>query len=156
MRFKRLNVCIVFSFVSFVWDFGDGTTPVEGQNVSHVFANAGEYVITLYAYGNSECPGTDTTLSAVTVIQPDPIESLFTVQQIEACDLLHIQTDNLSTGPDLDYAWYIDGEMIAGTENISEYLTQPGTYSITLEISEPVCDQIDDYTEDVLVINQIV
>ncbi|MFM9984920.1 MAG: PKD domain-containing protein [Flavobacteriales bacterium] len=141
--------------VSFVWDFGDGTLPVEGQNVSHVFANAGEYVVTLYAYGNSECPGTDTTFSAVTVIQPDPIESFFIVQQIEACELLHIETDNQSTGADLDYTWYIDGEMIAGTENISDYLDLPGTYTITLEISEPVCDQVDDFSDEVVVIDQI-
>jgi gliding motility-associated-like protein len=141
--------------VSFVWDFGDGSLPVEGQNVTHEYANAGEFVVTLYAFGNAECSGADTTFSVVNVIQPDPIESLFTVQQIEACELLHIETDNLSTGPDLEYAWYINDEFVAGTENISEYLGQPGVYAVTLEISEPVCDQTADYTQDVQVIDQI-
>jgi PKD repeat protein len=141
--------------VSFVWDFGNGLLPVEGQNVTHEYANAGEFVVTLYAFGNAECLGTDTTFSVVNVIQPNPIESLFTVQQIEACELLHIKMDNLSTGPDLEYAWYINNEFVAGTESISEYLSQPGVYSVTLKISEPVCNQIYEYTKDVQVIDQI-
>ena len=141
--------------VSFIWDFGDGSPQVGGENVTHLYAESGEYEVTLYALGNSECPGQDTTTSIVTVIQPDDIESLFMVQQIEACDLMHIITENMSTGNDLEYAWYIDGEFIAGTENIGEYLPQPGTYEVSLEITEPVCDQTAEYNTEILVINQI-
>ncbi len=141
--------------VTFQWDFGDGSILQTGQNVSHIYAEPGDYTVTLYALGNTECPGADTTTSAVSVIDPAPIDALFTVQQIDACALMHIATDNQSIGPNLTYSWTVDGVDGGGLENLSMFLTEPGLHTITLEISEATCDQQDDVTQIVEVINEI-
>jgi gliding motility-associated-like protein len=141
--------------ITFTWDFGDGSPLATGQNVSHTYDVAGEFVVTLYAEGNNECPGADTTFSNVLVVSPNPIESLFSVAQTDQCALLQITTDNQSTGDNLTYQWSIDGVPVTSNEDFVEELDAPGAHTITLEIFEEVCDQTDEFVQEVTVINEI-
>jgi PKD repeat protein len=47
------------------WNFGDGTSPVSGANVNHVFANAGTYTVALSATDKDGGVGTKTASFAV-------------------------------------------------------------------------------------------
>ncbi|MDZ4750146.1 MAG: PKD domain-containing protein [Flavobacteriales bacterium] len=141
--------------ISYTWDFGDGSPLQTGQNASHLYSDPGEFVVTLYAMGNDDCPGADTTFSNVVVVEPIPIESIFSVLQTDACALLEITTDNQSVGPNLDYQWAIDGIPLASTENISTNLTEPGLHTISLTIFEEACEQSDVSEELIILIDQI-
>jgi gliding motility-associated-like protein len=105
--------------------------------------------------GNDECPGVDTTYSQVVVVAPIPIESMFTVAQTGACELLAFEANNESLGENLTYQWSLDGLPLATTEDFSGDVNEPGTYQITLTIFEEACDQTDEYTQDVVLIDQI-
>jgi gliding motility-associated-like protein len=141
--------------ITFTWDFGDGSPLQTGLNVSHTYETAGEYIVTLFVEGNDECPGADTTSSEVVVMTPNPIESLFTVSQTDECSLLLISTDNQSTGDNLTYQWSIDDIPVSTNENLQEDLDAAGIHTITLVITDNVCDQTDEFIQDVSVIDEI-
>jgi PKD repeat protein len=43
---------------SFAWSFGDGSSPATGRTVSHTYAKAGNYTVTLTVTDNAGVPGT--------------------------------------------------------------------------------------------------
>ena len=54
------------------WDFGDDTAPGIGQNVTHTYAEAGTYQVTLTVTAeNGTCPG-DTTQTVIVNAMPQP------------------------------------------------------------------------------------
>lgn len=60
---------------SYLWDFGDGTQLATNEfttNVSHQYATAGEYVVTLIGYG---CNGSNDTLTALVTIPEIPTDT---------------------------------------------------------------------------------
>ncbi len=53
------------------WDFGDGTSVMDAVNVSHAWAETGEYAVVLTAY-NDSCPTGVSATSTVSVVEPAP------------------------------------------------------------------------------------
>ena len=58
------------SIVNYEWDFDDGTGPISGNNVSHVFANAGQYDIKLIVTDVNGCKDTLIRPNYITVNGP--------------------------------------------------------------------------------------
>lgn len=52
--------------ISFIWDFGDGTTSTE-DNPQHLYANTGTYTVRLRAFDSSSCNKVDSTSFTITV-----------------------------------------------------------------------------------------
>ncbi|MDZ4823310.1 MAG: PKD domain-containing protein [Flavobacteriales bacterium] len=141
--------------VTFTWDFGDGSPLVAGTNVSHLYNEPGIFNVTLYAAGNTDCPGADTAYSVVEIIEQQIIEALFSLNQIGACEEMTIEAINQSTGQGLDYLWdFGDGET-ATEENPTHWYNEPGTYVITLTISAEACDLEDEYQLPVVVLDEL-
>lgn len=139
----------------FTWDFGDGTPPVVGNNVDHIYDTPGIYTVTLTAEGTGDCEGTSTDEIQVEVIEGPYINPNFLVEQIDDCELKMVQIEDLSEGEDIDYWWDMgDGANYSG-QNPSHTYDTPGTYVITLTISEPICDQDLNFTQEVTVIEAL-
>ena len=58
------------AIVNYEWDFDDGTGPISGNNVSHVFANAGQYDIKLIVTDVNGCKDTLIRPNYITVNGP--------------------------------------------------------------------------------------
>jgi gliding motility-associated-like protein len=52
--------------ISFIWDFGDGTTSTE-DNPTHLYQNTGVYTVRLRAFDSSSCNKVDSTSFMITV-----------------------------------------------------------------------------------------
>lgn len=139
---------------TFTWDFGDGSAPLEGVQAEHVYTEPGEYTVTLTVEGLGNCGGTDVTTTTVNVLETPEIEALFEMQQAGACEALTVNFDNLSTGPDLQYDWNVNGTAysVAEMEHVFE---GAGTYSVELTITNELCENTDTFADQVTVIDGI-
>lgn len=141
--------------VNFIWDFGDGSPQESGSDPTHIYDTPGDYLVTLIVTGNANCPGADTTFANVTVVPAPFINPLMDVVQIGACEETTVNATNVSEGDDISILWdFGDGE--TSTDNEVEHIYDvPGTYIITLTISEEICDQELSVIEEVEVIDAL-
>ncbi len=129
--------------VSWLWDFGDGTTSADIDPI-HVYAVSGLYNVTLTITDNSGCSASETHAVSVT---DGPI-ALFS-NNAPACSGAEVEFTNLSSGngsPITIYKWYFgDGSdttiYAPANPNVSHEYAGPGTYTVTLEITTAAgCD----------------
>ena len=114
---------------SYQWNFGDGQTG-SGQNVTHTYANAGSYQVTL-TVGTSGGACTDAITQTVTVnSQPT---SNFTYTSV--CRGNPTQFTSTSTGQGItSYQWnFGDGQTGSG-QNVTHTYAQAGNYQVTLTV----------------------
>lgn len=138
----------------FTWDFGDGSAPVETQVAEHVYEESGVYTVTLTVEGLGNCGGIDQTTATVTVIEPPFIDALFTMEQMGACEAMTVNFEDASTGDNLDYNWDVNG-VIYSVANFEHVFMGPGTYQITLTVSEDLCDGSDVFSDVIEVLEGI-
>ena len=118
----------------------------------HTYDTPGTYTVTLSVEGSGTCDGEDVTTAEVEVIAPPEIEALFDVTQTALCEQMLVELMNSSVGDDVLYQWdFGDGETSNASDPTHQY-DSPGSYTITLTISEDVCDLTSTY-EDVIVVN---
>ncbi len=139
----------------FIWDFGDGSPPVNGQNVQHTYTQPGQYTVTLIVQDAlSDCAGEEITTSVVTVIEPPQVEAFFSQEQVGACAALTVAFTDESTGDDLSLSWQIDGASYSGPV-VSHVFSSAGSYTVSLTATEPVCNTSSTFDDVVLVIGEI-
>ncbi len=122
---KDLNGTIT----SYAWSFGEGTTGT-GATVSHTYAAAGTYTVTLTVADNSGVTGTQS--KAINVNDPPVASFTFT------CNGLTCSFDGLvsrdSDGTITSYAWnFGDGTTGAGA-TVSHTYAAGGTCNVTLTV----------------------
>ena len=114
------------------WDFGDGTGTFIGQSVQHAYADTGTFTVTLIV-GTGTC--TDTTTALVDV-WPAPVVE-FTASTLEGCGPLAVDLTNLSTGPQVTWAWDFGNgtgsdQYVAPSQTYAAGILADTTYTITL------------------------
>lgn len=131
------------------WNFGDGTPNSTNQNPSHTYIATGNYTVQLIATG--QC-GND-TISRVICIVNTPI-SAFTINPIAGCTPLNVTaTNNSNTLTNCIAAtylwtvtysssncgtaslWNFTNNTNSSSVNPSFTFTNPGTYTITLRVT---------------------
>ncbi|MBL7941215.1 MAG: gliding motility-associated C-terminal domain-containing protein, partial [Flavobacteriales bacterium] len=130
------------------------STPVTGRT-SPGNHEPGIYNVTLYAAGNTDCPGADTAYSVVEVVAPQILEALFSLNQVGACEEMTIEGVNESEGDGLSFFWNFGDGVYSEEENPVHFYGEPGSYTVTLTISEDVCSVEDSYEMEVVVIDQL-
>ncbi|HML20569.1 MAG TPA: PKD domain-containing protein [Aggregatilinea sp.] len=120
------------------WDFGDTTTAL-GATIDHTYATDGTYNIILTCVPTdtgSNLTVTGTVMTGITII---PVAS-FTVDNDYGITPLIVQTTNSSVGENLTYSWTVTGpeNYTSSAFEPSFTLTTPGTYSISLTITDTV------------------
>lgn len=141
--------------VTFIWDFGDGSPLENGNNPTHIYTVPGSYEVTLIAQGNANCPGADTTYANVDVIPAPFINPLMDVLQIGACEETTVNATNISEGDDISIQWDFGDGGFSSDDVVEHIYDEPGTYVITLTISEDVCDQELSVSEEIEVIEAL-
>ena len=130
---------------SYVWDFGDGTTPVKSTaaTISHNFTAVGVYKVMLVAIDSSTCNIADTTYINMHVRNDDASLS-FVSNKIPPCDKLTFEFDNTSTGPaskpfsNKSFTWdFGDGtKLAAGSGIVTHIYAVGGAYNVKLTLND--------------------
>ncbi|HQV51865.1 MAG: PKD domain-containing protein [Flavobacteriales bacterium] len=144
----------VGSNMAFEWNMGDGTLYTD-SNATHTYTTPGTFDITLVVVDLWGCVPNDTSYTQVTIDPIDPVVADFVIQQTDSCTLLLVTTNNLSTGDSLSYSWDMGDGTVYDTFDPSHTYTDPGTYNVTLTITDLGCGQNDQMTLPVTLINEL-
>ena len=142
-EFSDLSVPSNATITNWEWDFtNDGTIDNNSQNPMYGYLNPGSFDASLIAYTSFGC--TDTATNSITV-NPLPIPN-FTADTV--CLGETTTTTNLSTiasGTITNYNWnFNDGGATSNNTNASHIFSNPGTYSISLQVeSDSGCTASD-------------
>lgn len=122
--------------VSLSWDFGDGTTAT-GMTARHSWSTPGTYNVTVTA---SNERATDSETCTVTVEAPPVPARIISIDasetRFQVCEPVEVDFDaNVEGDEPLNYEWDF-GDGATGTgEEVSHTYTEPGTYTVTLTVS---------------------
>lgn len=133
----------------FEWDFGTGAgfqwTGAGDQ--SHTYGTPGTFVVSYAASIQGATAGCADTASVTVVVLPSPTAD-FTVDQDAACDSLTVTFTNTSVNA-VSHLWDLgDGTIIAAFEPTPHFYGTPGTYTVTLTVTNSDGCQ-DTHTHDI-------
>ena len=123
--------------VSYLWDFGDGTTDTQIDPPPHTYSVAGAYVITLTALNGQGCHHTvRDTVHVFNVPQP-------AIGAQNVCEGLPAQFADLTVtapgNPVVQWLWDFGDGTTATTQGPSHLYASGGTYTVTLTTTTPYC-----------------
>lgn len=113
------------------WNFGDGTTVDNTQSPSHIFANSGNYNVSLLVTNVFGC--TNSSSQTITVL-PQPIADF---NYSIACARQAVNfTDITSVSAPVAWSWdFGDTSPVDNTQNPSHIYSLGGTYNVTLIVT---------------------
>jgi gliding motility-associated-like protein len=127
--------------VSWLWNFGDGTTSTQSGTVSHLYATPGNYPVTLTVTDQGGCAATSTsTAGQVTVNGP---EALFQTQSgattfPAGSTVQFVNNSNTTNTTNPVYTWNF-GDMSGSPQvNPAHLYAVPGVYTVTLTVQDGV------------------
>ena len=118
-----------------LWDFGDGTTS-NLQNPSHVFPNAGSYVVNLTLTDTNSCVHT----FSLPVDWYPPAVPQFTVDDPNGCEPHTVTFTHTSFpfGPGYSTLWsFGDGNISIQSPTVTHTYPNPGQYTVSLQHVSP-------------------
>ena len=115
----------------YAWGFGDGSTSTQ-TDPSHLYATDGTYIVTLIA--NGLCSADTTTQSVVITTPPT---AGFSSNLTDGCAPLTVQFSSTSSANATNFDWQFPGGSPSSSsiENPTVLYSTPGTYSVTLTVS---------------------
>lgn len=123
--------------IEYQWDFGDDTIS-NVPNPTHTFAEPGRYKVVLRVRDWKN--DTSFTSSALIYALPPQVNSRSSLEPLYGPAPLQVHGigyANVEGYPvDLTYAWYIDGRLVANTNNLQHNFRNPGVYKVTLFIND--------------------
>jgi gliding motility-associated-like protein len=138
--------------ISYSWNMGNGTF-LSGQDVTYTYSGAGTYTITLVASDANTCNQSDTLATQLVVSATQPVSAGFTVEQVFDCAQMVATTTNTSTGSFLGFTWDMgDGSALLPDTNVTHSYTSPGSYTVTLLVTDLLgCSPSDTATATLVV-----
>jgi PKD repeat protein len=127
------------TITSWSWDFGDGTAPTSGQNVSHQFLGTGNYEVKLSVEAANGC--SNTAGKTISIYNAPVSDFTYTSGITCSNSPLSFSNSTVFSGPDsvLSYSWNMDGEAILDTKNPAYTFASGGDKTITLSAAIPGC-----------------
>jgi len=135
------------------WSFGDGSSPVFGQNVTHIYSSIGEFTVSLNA---SNMYGYSTTSQNVTIYPSTPVAN-FSIDYNIGSNPLTVTFTDTSTGSGFtDWLWVFgDGSTNTTPSTVSYTYTSLGTYHPYLIITSSVGTNVSQ-SQAIYVVNSAV
>lgn len=132
------------------WDFGDGNTSAK-QNPTHVYATPGTYDVTL-TVSDGKVTKTETRTGYIEVTEPAsaPPKAEFEADVTAGETPLTVQFTDTSAGDPTKWSWDFGDGANSTEQNPTHYYQTPGTYNVTLTVSDGDDDDtlvIPDYIE---------
>ncbi len=142
VRFTDLSV----DADSWEWSFGDGATSIS-QNPSHSYSSDGLYTVTLRAI--NRCGDDIEEKTAYISVGPWPLPG-FMSDVTEGCGPLTVSFTQQSYDVD-DWHWDFGDGAVSDDEHPTHIYTTPGTYTVTLTVSN-ICGSRDDEKLDFITV----
>ncbi|HYG73401.1 MAG TPA: Ig-like domain-containing protein, partial [Planctomycetota bacterium] len=122
--------------LTYLWDFGDGATSTD-QNATHAYAEVGSYTATVTV---SDAAGGTASASVTIQVSKAPTGRVTTGDVVAFGGLPFTFDASSSTDPEnaiVSYVWnFGDGTPNGSGQVISKIYEQPGTYTVTLTITD--------------------
>lgn len=118
---------------SWLWDFGDATTSTSGPIVTHTYANAGTFLVSLIASGGNGC--VDQVYNVVTVV--NTVQAAMSVNDSVCLNSALTFTDASTTNNATIAGWqwdFGDGSPLDTNQNTAHTYVTVGTYTVTLSV----------------------
>jgi PKD repeat protein len=124
--------------LTYVWNFGDNTTPVAGQNVNHTFADNGNYNVTLTVTDKDGAATTQTVVAKVDNVAPTIVSIVKPTQINEGASVAFSAT---ATDPGikdtLTYSWnFGDNTTPVAGQNVNHTFADNGNYNVVLTVTD--------------------
>lgn len=123
------------NFVSYLWDFGDGTTST-AENPTHVYPDSGSFQITLTVTDSLGCVITYNL--PYPVIISKPVADFSYVINQSPCQSTVVNFTNLSTGAE-NYTWNFGNGHYSTLQNPTFGFTISGSHSVSLIVTTAGC-----------------
>jgi PKD repeat protein len=131
--------------ISYLWDFGDGTTPSTNLDPNHPYVDTGIYTVTLYAYNYNCTDFTTGTIVAINSATLPPVDTTDTTTGIIA-ELFDLTTWNIYPNPNsgvfhveadlrADQTYFLELYSLMGELVIREEIKSPRQYSASFNFS---------------------
>ncbi len=117
--------------VSWSWDFGDGSQGSTLQSPTHTFPDTTQYTIMLTA-NSADCSNSITRTINVT----SSFKAEFVISNDNPCLGDTVYFSDSSPGTATNYLWQFGDGNISGDENPFNIYTQPGSFVVSLTISD--------------------
>ena len=130
--FNDLSTIPQGNIVSWQYNFGDQTPPVNQANTSHSFANSTSYLVTLTVVSDRGCSNSST--QNVTVL-PKPTAN-FTIGSNPALTGESVMFADASTGTPVSWNWNFGDTTGTTIQNPSHIFESGGYYSVSLTVAD--------------------
>ena len=133
----------------YLWDFGDGNTSTE-ENPTHTYEANGMYTITLTVSN----PCSSATITEDVVIDGLAAPSAaFSTNVAAGCAPLEVTFTDESTNGPTSWTWLLEGAepSMSNEQNPVVTYNEPGTYSVTLSVSNAIGNNVVNMTEVIVI-----
>ena len=121
--------------LTYSWEFSDGTI-AEGQDITHTFADNGNYTITL-TVTDDDGGSTNQTLDVIVNNVAPTIEDIIGETVVdEGSEVIYSAIATDPGDDELTYSWELSDGTIAEGKDISHTFTDNGNYTMTLIITD--------------------
>lgn len=146
---------------SYFWDFDDGTPTSTAAAPTHVFNSPGVFNVMMVAINPNACKTRDTVMLQI-VVSDDTIRADFNYVLMDTCINPRISITNNSvampghTLADATFQWFFgDGNSFAGLNPGIHPYASPGTYNVTLVMTDTAACNSPDTVIKTVVIEQV-
>ncbi|MEY3242062.1 MAG: hypothetical protein RIR11_3501 [Bacteroidota bacterium] len=138
--------------LSYLWDFGDGSTSSTDTNPVHDYANDGIYTVTLIS--TNGC-GSTTTTATITVSTPFLLG--YTAINTNGCVPLAVSFQNLSTPNAVNFFWEFPGgtPSTSTEQNPTVFYETMGLFNVTLKATSILGDTGTLAATDYIIVNDV-
>ncbi len=122
----------------YLWDFGDGSQPMIGKTVSHVFPKAGSYPVTLRVDDGTGLSNARDVDATTVIINAAPVADAGGNKDV--CSGQSIIFDASASADEdgdlLKYLWDFGDGILSEMINPTKTYEMPGTYPVTLQVED--------------------
>jgi PKD repeat protein len=137
---------------SWSWNFGDGSTQ-SGSAASHSYSNAGTYTITLTVTDNNGATNSVSKSVTVSTSNASPVAD-FTYSSTSLMVNFNGGASYDTDGNIVSWSWNFGDGQTAGGNNVNHQYSAPGTYQVTLTVTDNKNAQTS-ITKNVIVTNNL-
>ncbi len=121
--------------LTYLWDFGDNSTPISGRNPVHVYTQPGSYNVALNVSDGTRI-GSVIRNNSVFVREPAPLSAMFTATPRNGTAPLQVSfIDQSYSETPLTYNWsFGDGSLINHDKNPVHIYAEEGVYDVMLQV----------------------
>ncbi|MFT7613660.1 MAG: gliding motility-associated-like protein [Parvicellaceae bacterium] len=124
------------------WDFGDASGTSTTVSPTYTYADTGTYNVMFVAIDSSTCNIADTAYMTVVVEQAETFAAVLDFDPPPPCGSDTMFLDMAFTGSGADsLIWDMDDGNVFNTNSVNHYYTIPGTYTITMEAYDLLCNK---------------